>query len=228
MASRPIRAIGYVRISRADEQKTDEEQRVSLRTQEASIRRYCEDHGWELLVVHEDFAKTGANEDRSGYTAALSLLNGGKADRLVVVRLDRISREADVLLGLMKKGRYKWSIAATEQSIDTSSAGGWLAAAMFAVIAEHERLQLGERTASVLAHKKREKGIVPGPKSSVPTQVDDYIARLHSKGLSASAIARRLDEDGIPRPGSAKTWHHKQVLAAVQRVGLRALQQSTT
>ena len=67
-----MRAVGYVRISNADRDKSEEQQRLSLRTQEASVPRYCEEHGWDLVAVHEDFDATGSNEDRPGYRDVLT------------------------------------------------------------------------------------------------------------------------------------------------------------
>lgn len=225
MAAKPVRAIGYCRISRADRRKSDEEQRVSLRTQAESIRRYCELMGWELVEVVEDFAKTGANEDRDGWQLVQSKLSAKGADRLVVTRLDRISREADVLLGLIKRGQHRWTIAATEQSIDTTTSGGWLAAAMFAVVAEFERLQLGERTSAVLATKKRENGIVPGRASSVPVEVEERIVELAEQGHGPTAIGRMLDAEGTPTPGTSARWHHTQVKATLRRAELRRIRE---
>lgn len=225
--TKPVRAVGYCRISRADKLRTDDQQRASLRAQRESITRYCELMGWELVDVVEDFAKTGANEDRDGWQSVLSRLGDKQADRLVVTRLDRITREADVGLGLIKRGRYKWTIAATEQAIDTTSASGWMAASMFFVVAEFERLQLGERTSAVLAQRKRE-GVVPGRKSSVPTEVEDYIADMASEGMKPTAIARQLDSEGIATPGSSTRWHPKQVAAAVQRVELRRIREAAS
>jgi DNA invertase Pin-like site-specific DNA recombinase len=219
-----VKAVGYVRISKADRGKTEEEQRLSLRTQEAAVRRYCEERGWQLAHVYEDFDATGSNENRPGYRDVLDALDAGAADRLVVVRLDRLSREADVLLGLLKPERHAWSVVATEQAIDTSSASGWLAAAMFAVIAEHERLQLSERTCAALAQRKRE-GKHNGRRSRVPAEVEERIARLHrDSSMSATAIAALLEDEGVPRPtAKAKRWTYEHVLAAVRRVEVREL-----
>lgn len=218
----PVRAIGYARISKSDAEKTEAEQQASIRTQEDAIRRYCDGRGWDLSDVRCD-VQTGANEDRPGWQETLSLLNQRKADRVVVVRLDRISREADVLLGYLKPKAYRWTIDATEQGIDTSTAGGWLQAAMFAVFAEYERLQLAERTAAALAYKRAMEGIVPGPKSSVPESTDDYILSLFAEeDLGPTAIGRRLDAEGYPTPGTSKNWHPDQVKAAIRRAELRA------
>lgn len=223
--TKPVRAVGYCRISRADKLRTDDQQRASLRAQRESITRYCELMGWELVDVVEDFAKTGANEDRDGWQSVLSRLGDKHADRLVVTRLDRITREADVGLGLIKRGRYKWTIAATEQAIDTTTASGWMAASMFFVVAEFERLQLGERTSAVLAQRKRE-GVVPGRKSNLARDVEDLIVAKASEGLSLSAIARELDAQGKAAPNGGTRWHHSQVKAALQRAELRRIREA--
>lgn len=218
-----MRAVGYVRISKADRDKGEEEQRLSLRTQEAAIRRYCDERGWTLARVYEDFDATGSNVNRLGYRDVLAALDADEADRLVVVRLDRLSREANVLLGLLKPERHEWSVVATEQAIDTSTASGWLAAAMFSVIAEHERLQLSERTRAALAQRKRE-GKHNGRRSSIPAEIEARIAQLHVDGLSASAIADLLESEGVPRPTpQSRRWTYEHVLAAVRRVETRSL-----
>lgn len=218
-----MRAVGYVRISKADRDKDEEQQRLSLRAQAGSIRRLCDERGWELVRVYEDFDATGSNEHRPGYRDVLDVLAAGEADRLVVVRLDRLSREADILLGLLKPERHAWSVVATEQAIDTSTASGWLAAAMFAVIAEHERLQLSERTRAALAQRKRE-GNHNGRRSLIPVELEDRIAQLHDGGMSASAIADLLESEGLPRPtATSKAWTYEHVLAAVRRAEVRSL-----
>ncbi len=51
--------MGYVRISKADRDKAEEEQRLSLRQQEGEVRRACDAKGWDLLRVVEDFALSG-------------------------------------------------------------------------------------------------------------------------------------------------------------------------
>ena len=217
-----MRAVGYCRISKADRDKTEEQQRLSLRAQRASIVRACEERGWELVDVLEDFAKSGVDEERADYKRVQELLDEGAADVVVVTRLDRLSRTAWRLLYLIEeKG---WNILAVEQSFDTREPEGWLAAAIHALMADYERRLLSKRTRQALAQRKRE-GVVPGRKSSVPVEVEDYIADMASDGMKPTAIARQLDAEGIATPGTSTSWHPKQVQRALDRVELRRVRE---
>ncbi|GAA4717982.1 hypothetical protein GCM10023216_02750 [Isoptericola chiayiensis] len=52
----------------------------------------------------------------------------------------------------------------------------------------------------------------------------ERIYDLRRAGLSASAIARLLDDEGVPHPTKqSKSWHHSHVLAAAQRAEVRRL-----
>lgn len=213
------RAIGYTRISKAD-RRQGQDPEASMRQQRAAITRYCQEHGWDLVTIYEDFAISGATEDRDSYLAALAALDAREADVLVVRHLDRLSREADVLLGLLS-GERRWVIAAVQQDLDTGTASGWFAAGMFALVAEYERRLLSERTRQALAQLRRE-GKHLGRPSAIPADVEERIASLHAEGVSASAIAALLEAEGVARPTvTSKGWHHSHVLAAVRRVEVR-------
>lgn len=67
-----------------------------------------------------------------------------------------------------------------------------------------------------------------GRPSAIPTEVEDRIYDLarpaSGKGLSASAIAQLLEDEGVARPTArSKSWHHSHVLAAIRRVENRRL-----
>lgn len=212
-----MRVAGYVRVSKADRNKTEEDQRQSLRAQCDSISRYCEERGWTLVDCFEDFAISGSTEERPGYQAALALVSSGGADRLAVTRLDRLSRETAVLLRLLDEVHP----IVTDQHVDASTASGWLAAGMLSLIAEHERRQTSERTRAVLAQRKRE-GKQVGRASTIPPDVHGRIVAL-SETMSASAIARLFNEEGLSKGnegqvGASPVWDHSHITSALRRM----------
>ncbi len=81
-------AIGYVRVS-TQEQATEG---VSLDARRDRIRAYCKLHGFRLIDIAADEGYSGSTLDRPGLQAALQLIRRGRANTLLVVKLDRLSR----------------------------------------------------------------------------------------------------------------------------------------
>ena len=229
-----MRAVGYVRISKADRDQTEAQQRLSLRQQEHTIRQACEAKGWELLRVVEDFALSGNDATRPGFAEVTEAITAGTADVVVVRHVDRLYRKGWRLLQLVdpvEEGGMGWNVYSVEQAFDTSEPEGWFAFAQFALFGDFERRLTRKRTKLALAQLRKE-GKHTGRPSLIPVEVEDRIAELHGSGMSASAVARLLASEGIPRPvkddrtGSvreATTWTYEHVLAAVRRAEVRAL-----
>ncbi|MBT0995453.1 recombinase family protein [Cellulomonas sp. DKR-3] len=220
-----MKAVGYVRISKADRTKTEQEQRLSLRQQADSIRQTCEAKGWDLVAIHEDFALSGNDDTRPGFAAVADAVRAGGADVVVVRHVDRLYRKAWRLLRLVDSpddGGEGWDIYSIEQAFDTSTPEGWFAFAQFALFGDFERRVISKRTRLALAQLRKE-GVHTGRPSGIPAEVEDRIAALHASGLSASAIAEQLEAEGVARPTTrTKAWHHSHILAAVRRVEVRA------
>lgn len=81
-------AIGYVRVS-SQEQATEG---VSLVAQRDRLRSYCKLNGIRLIDIVSDEGISGSTLARPGLQVALHLLRRGRANTLVVVKLDRLSR----------------------------------------------------------------------------------------------------------------------------------------
>ena len=83
-----LRAIGYVRVS-TDQQA---QEGVSLQAQETRIRAHCISQELELIDLIIDDGYSAKSLERPGIQRALRLLTAGKADAIVVVKLDRLTR----------------------------------------------------------------------------------------------------------------------------------------
>ena len=84
----PLRVVGYVRVS-TDIQA---QEGVSLDAQQERIQAYCVASGFRLVHLAQD--DTSAKSlDRPGLAGALKLLECGKADALLVVKLDRLAED---------------------------------------------------------------------------------------------------------------------------------------
>ncbi|MGQ2910795.1 recombinase family protein [Aeromicrobium sp.] len=226
MKPRPdeVRAVGYVRISKADRGKTDDEQRLSIRQQRETIRHHCEAKGWTLVAVHEDFALSGADDSRAGLGQVAALIDGGHADVVVVRHVDRLYRKAWRLLQLVDspdEGGRGWDVVSVEQAFDTREPEGWFAFAQFALFGDYERRVIGKRTRLALAQRRRE-GKHNGRRSRIPSHVEDRILALVEDGMSATAVASQMERERVERPtASSKAWHHSHVTAAAERARVR-------
>ena len=96
-----MQVLGYVRVS------TDEQRRSSagLDAQREAILRECKRRGWKLLDVVEDAGYSARDLRRPGVQAAIAELERGKADALVVAKLDRLSRSMLDFTALMSKAQ---------------------------------------------------------------------------------------------------------------------------
>ena len=76
---------------------------------------------------------------------------------------------------------------------------------MLATFAQFERRLIGQRTKDALAVKRAE-GVQLGRPREISTETVERIGELYQSGLSVAAIARKLNEDGIPTPRGGR-WH---------------------
>ena len=145
----PKRALAYIRVS-TDAQA---EQGVSLDAQQSRIKAYCIAQGYELIGVYSDAGLSGSTLDRPQLQEALSLLRQHKADALVVLKLDRLSRSTRHILDLADSCQKEgWSLVSLSENLDTSSAAGRFVLTVLGSIAALEREQTIERTKLALRY----------------------------------------------------------------------------
>jgi len=134
--------IGYMRVS-TDTQNLDLQE-------DALHRAGCE-------KIFKDIA-SGAKSDRPGLDGCLAYLRDG-ADTLVVWKSDRLGRSLRHLIEIIEslKIRRIGFKSLTEGLMDTTTADGALVFGIFALLAQHERARLQERTMAGL-HAARARG----------------------------------------------------------------------
>jgi DNA invertase Pin-like site-specific DNA recombinase len=209
----PIRVIGYCRVS-TDEQHASG---AGIAAQKAAIRAEGERRGWHLLrIVGEDAGASSATLERTGLQQALTILDRGNADVLIVAKLDRLSRSlvqgAQVMDRAQRKG---WSLVALDTGLDTTSPAGQLVAHVILSTAQYERRLIGQRTKDALA-AKREQGIRLGRPQTLPDDIVERILAARHAGSSYRAIAAQLEADGVPTARGGGTWYASAVRAVCE------------
>lgn len=225
-ATSPTRAVAYVRVSTS--RQADEG--VSLDAQREKIQAYAALYGLEVIEVIVDAGVSASTLERPGLTRALAALRAGKADALIVAKLDRLTRSVRDLGALIEShfaGRT--ALLSVGEAIDTRSANGRMMLNILTTIAQWEREAIGERTSTALQFKASQ-GEFTGGKVPYGFKVaadgihlEEHAGEqavlvqaraLHGAGLSLRQVAKELDRAGL-RSRAGKPFQLTQVVRMV-------------
>jgi DNA invertase Pin-like site-specific DNA recombinase len=209
------RAIGYIRVS-TDEQA---ERGVSLDAQRAKIEAWCLAMDIELVRVEIDAGLSAKTLNRPALQRALGALKRGEADALLVVKLDRLSRSVRDTLALVETHfRGERSLISLSESIDTRTAAGRMIVTVLSALAQLEREQIGERTATALAHLASQGKRVSGQIPYGYQLADDGETLVeHAHEQATIAQARTLRSSGLSLRATAETLAERGLLARTGR-----------
>ena len=202
------RAIGYVRVSTADQADSG----ASLDAQRAKIEAYATMHDLELVEVITDAGLSAKTLDRPGMAELLRLIKGRKVDVVVIAKLDRITRsvrDLGELIEMFKRSGVEF--ASVGDHIDTSTAAGRLVLNVMGSVSQWEREAIGERTRDALAALKaqgkrvsrfapfgyRSDGNGSWTEDAAEQQTISMIVKLRGEGLSLRKIGAELERRGV-------------------------------
>lgn len=208
-AGTSLTVIGYARCS-TTEQANDG---LSIDTQRARIAAWAETNGATLLEVVADEGVSGTKPlgDRAGGKRIAAILEARRTDvdAVIVVRTDRLGRDAAETLTLLKRFRTgRVGLVAVAQHLDLATPHGKAMAAMGAVFGELERDLLAERTSDALAELRRQGRAwnhapfgwrSEGGHLVTVTDEQRTLARiraLRAEGKGFASVARILNDEG--------------------------------
>jgi DNA invertase Pin-like site-specific DNA recombinase len=206
-----MRVLGYARVSTIEQSDS----RAGLEAQRAAILAECKRRGWELVEVIEDAGYSAKDLRRPGIKIALEELERGRADGLVVSKLDRLSRSMLDFTSLMATAqRQGWALVALDVAVDTTTPAGEAMAHVLATFAQFERRLIGQRTREALAQKKAQ-GVRLGRPPELPAKVRSRIKRRRKAGASLSQIADELNRKQVPTAHGGAKWYPSTVRAVL-------------
>lgn len=225
----------YVRVS-TEEQAQHGVSPDAQRERIAAYHNLCLGHPerrFDLgeLVIEDVSAKT---LERPGLRAILARLDRGKADGLIVAKLDRLTRSLADWSWLIdryfseKKGKR---LIAVDNEVNTATAGGRLMLNMLVMVAQWERETIAERTRDALRHKiargercgKVRYGYTlhPDGKTLLPDVREQAVITIirgqRSFGTSLRTIAAWLNNQGIPTKERKAPWGPTSVARILAR-----------
>src|SRR3954470_1441056 len=218
--TRPL-ALAYVRVSTTEQA----EDGASLTAQRDTLTAEAARRGWDVEVVADEGHSAKSVDARPGLVSALDRLDAGEADTLLVVRVDRLSRSVADFAGLMARAKRRgWSLVALDLGVDTSTPAGDLMANVLASVAQYERLVIGQRTREGMAVRRAE-GVHLGRARSLRDDVVAGIIQDRAAGLGPTAIARRLNDRGVPTAHGGREWRASSVSAVLRSTAAQRLTQ---
>lgn len=211
-----IDAALYIRVSSREQA----EEGYSLAAQEATLRQYCKALGWHVQNVYKDEGISGKSLKRPGLTSLLEDVQNGWVNKIVTLKLDRLSRNSKDLLVLTddldKRGV---SVCYIKDQIDTSTAAGKMLRTIMAAMAQFESDVAKERTLSVKEELARQGKFVGG---NIPYGYDydrldreflineaeatvvERVFNEYLTGATTYGIAQRLNKEAIPTKRGGK------------------------
>jgi DNA invertase Pin-like site-specific DNA recombinase len=202
------RVVGYIRVSTAKQVDAGH----SLEAQRAKLDAYCGLYGLELVGIYADEgASASSMEGRAGLAQALDDVRKGRADGLLVAKLDRLTRSTRDLGAILDEcNKRGWALLSVAEQLDTASAAGRLVCGILGVVGQWEREAIAERTSEVM-QSMRARGLYTGGKCPYGFELFDgqlevnkaeqlvirAVKVYREAGLSLRGIAKQLEKRGM-------------------------------
>ena len=229
-----MKAVAYMRVSTHEQAESG----LGLESQDSRIRAYCTMRNLDLIEAITDAGVSGGKPlaSRDGGKRLLTVIRQHKADAVVMLKLDRMFRNAGDCLTTVetweKAGVALHVVDLGGNAIDTTSAAGRFMLVVLAGAAEMERNLVSERTRSAMAVKKSNGQLI----GSVPFGFDlasdgrtliendteqaiiQDIRNMRVSGKKLQQIADTLTERGIPtKTGNRNGWGHQAIARILRR-----------
>ena len=168
-----LRVALYVRVSSQEQA----EEGYSVGEQTDRLKKYADAMGWNVYKVYVDPGYSGGNIDRPGLSELIKDVERGEIDKVVVYKLDRLSRSQFDTLYLIEKVflTNNTDFVSMTENFNTSSPLGRAMIGFLAVFAQLEKDKINERM--VMGKEARAKEGKWGGGSTVPIGYDYNIAK---------------------------------------------------
>jgi DNA invertase Pin-like site-specific DNA recombinase len=219
--------VSYCRVSTARQGKSG----LGLEAQREAVRGYLNGGNWSLVSEFTE-VESGKKSERPQLEKALQVcrIYGAK---LVIAKLDRLSRDAHFLLGLEKAGVD--FVAADMPHANRLTVG------IMAMVADEERRMISQRTKAALAAAKKRGVKLGGDRGARLTKVarkagrdaqairardraadlEPIIRELQEVGITSfSGLADAFNERGIPTPRGGAQWTATQIARVAARLSI--------
>jgi DNA invertase Pin-like site-specific DNA recombinase len=201
------KVVAYLRVSTDKQADTG----VSLAAQAEKVEQYAKLYDLEVVEVIRDAGASAKNLNREGLKRALGMLEAGKADTLLVVKLDRLTRSVKDLGVLLERyfDKGNFSLVSIGEQIDTRTAAGRLVLNVLTSVAQWEREAISERT-TVAMQQLRAEGKYTGGRTPFGYELGPNGELVQSqREQEAIQQAQALRRDKMPLRKIASTLYER-------------------
>lgn len=217
----------YTRVSTQEQAESGH----SIDEQAERLRDYCRAMRWNDFKLYTDAGYSGSSTSRPALQALIADVQRGSVDRVVVYKLDRLSRSQKDTLYLIEDVFLKHGadFISISENFDTASPFGKAMIGILAVFAQLEREQIRERM--TMGRTARTKAGAFHGSGSIPIGyrykdgeliIDEYEAELVRRifqkaaaGAGVRTIVKELNESGLLHSG--RQWNTQTVRNMLQR-----------
>jgi DNA invertase Pin-like site-specific DNA recombinase len=213
----------YCRLSEEDRNKrSDNDDSESIQNQKSMLVKYAVERDWEIYNIYSDDDYTGADRNRPDFNKLLSGAQAHKFDIILCKSQSRFTRELELVEKYIHDLFPIWGIRfiSVVDNADTAVKGNKKSRQINGLVNEWYLEDLSENIKSVFKAKKEGGihigsfalyGYMKNPEQKGHLIIDDEAAEvvrevfnLFAQGYGKSAIARMLNDRGIPNPTEYK------------------------
>jgi len=216
----------YCRLSEEDRNKQSEtDDSNSIQNQKSMLLQYSLEHGWEVYNIYSDDDYTGSDRRRPEFNRLLEDAKNRKFDIVLCKTQSRFTRELELVEKYIHGLFPIWGIRfiSIVDNADTANKGNKKSRQINGLVNEWYLEDMSENIKSVLTDRRKNGhhigafalyGYKKDPDVKGHLIIDEEAAEvvrevftLFSQGYGKTAIARMLNDRGIPNPTEYKRLH---------------------
>ncbi len=218
-----MRAAVYCRLSEEDrEKRSASEDSASIQNQQSMLLQYAMRQGWEIYRIYSDDDYAGADRSRPAFQQLLHDAEARRFDVVLCKTQSRFTRELELVEKYIHGLFPLWGVrfVSIVDNADTANKGNKKSRQINGLVNEWYLEDMSENIRSVLTNR-RENGLHIGstalygyrkdPEHKGHLLIDEEAAAvvrevftLFAQGMGKTAIARMLNDRGIPNPTEYK------------------------
>lgn len=216
----------YTRLSEEDRNKQFEtDDSNSIQNQKAMLLQYSMEQGWEVYSIYSDDDYTGSDRKRPEFNRLLNDAEHRRFDIVLCKTQSRFTRELELVEKYIHGLFPIWGIRfiSIVDNADTANKGNKKSRQINGLVNEWYLEDMSENIRSVLTNRRKNGyhigafalyGYKKDPEQKGHLIIDEEAAAvvrevftLFSQGYGKTAIARMLNDRGIPNPTEYKRLH---------------------
>ena len=213
----------YCRLSQEDRNKTrSDDDSESIRNQKLMLTEYAEQHDWEIYSIYSDDDYTGTDHSRPEFNRLLRDAENGRINIVLCKSQSRFTRDMEDVEHYIHGLFPIWGVrfVSIVDNADTDIKGNKKSRQINAMVNEWYLEDMSESIKAVLTNHRKNGLFIgafapygykkePGNKSHLvidepAAAIVRRIFALYLEGSGKAAIAKKLNEDGVPCPSVYK------------------------